>query len=440
MQIYNRKIEELLREKLNSYRKPILLTGARQVGKTTVLKNMSKDYNTIYINLENDVEYLSVFEGSLSIEQLIIQLEFISGRNINYDTLIIIDEIQVEPRAITSLKYFAEDGRYKVIGTGSFLGVTLFNKNSSFPVGKVDLITMYPMDFEEFLNATSNQNIAKFINDFNFDKPIPEAIHNKCLEIFDIYMQLGGYPEVTRQFIENGVLSALDVQQDILDSYRMDTTKYASKNIVSDIWKVYSMIPSVLGREKQKFKFSDVSTQGYRGVKDPMHWLIYSNLAIACYQIESPLKPLYARIKENSFKLYVNDTGLLLKQSGYLLNNVVGDDRIYLGMIVENYVANIISKYYHNVFYYQKNTAEVDFLIETINGIIPIEVKAGNNKRSKSLNVYMHSNKPVYAIRVSRHNYGFANNIKSIPIYLIDKYLSDCLKADQEQIESIMEI
>lgn len=426
---FKRDIEVTLKEKLNAYKKPIMIIGARQIGKTTAAKKVANEYGKyIYINLEQNIRAAEIFEGNLVIDELILNLSVELDINITSEHLLIIDEIQSCPRAITSLKYFAEDGRYKVVATGSMLGITMFSSKSSYPVGKVDILNMYQLSFFEFLEACNKDVLLNYLKSFKYDKAIPNSIHDKCLEEFDKFIELGGYPEVVSEYITENYMSALEVSKKILEDYKRDISKYADDNLTSRIQKIYKEIDAMLTSDNQKFRLTQVDKDGYRSLEYPIHWLINANLAIIVHKTESSVSPLHAHIKDNQFKLFLNDTGLLMRQSGYKLTSIQSQDRIYYGIIIENYIAQVLSKS-DNVYYYQKNTNEIDFLHQVNGRAIPIEVKSGNNTKAKSLTSYIEQNEPKVAIKISKKNFSSTNNIINVPLYLSDDFLSGRLES-----------
>ncbi|WOO87860.1 AAA family ATPase [Mollicutes bacterium LVI A0039] len=431
--IFEREIKETLLKLLHNYDKPILLLGARQVGKTTIVKEIGESYNNyLYVNFEQNPSVSNLFNDDLIIEELVNQLSLLNDINITTETLLIFDEVQQNPRAITALKYFAETSNYKVIATGSNLGVTMFTDKSSFPVGKVNLVKMYPLSFYEYLRATNKENLASFLRKQVFNESIAMAIHEKLLQEFDNYIELGGYPAVINCYIKNGMHDAIRESKQILEAYRIDISKYAQPNMTSRLQLLYDSISTMLATDNQKFKFTKIDSRGYSNLEYPLHWLIGAEMVMPVYRVETTVLPLKSHIKPNSFKLLLNDVGLLQRQSGYSgLSMRFENDRIYYGLIIENYVGNVINKYVDELYYYQKNTAEIDYILEVNNKPIPLEVKSGNNTKAKSLQVYNQKYDPKLMIKTSRNNLSKVGNLVNVPLYLIDEYIQELIADSQ---------
>lgn len=427
---FERDIKNTLRNKIKAYRKPLLLLGARQVGKTTVAKELMNEFEkSVYINLELEPVISSFFNESLNISAIIKKLELMLNVTIDENSLIIIDEIQSNPRAITSLKYFAEDGRYKVLATGSYLGVTMFEAKSSYPVGKVEQLFMYPLSFREFLLANSENMLAEYIEAYEFDSPFLEVAHTRLLELFDVYTQFGGYPEVVAMYLTTGITETQATLSQLIAAYQNDLSKYADQKLTSRLQKIYDNIPAMLASDNQKFRFTKVDNQGYKNLEYPIHWLTSSNLCNIVYRVESNVMPLSASIKDNSFKLLMNDTGLLMTNANYNPTNIINpQNKIYFGIIIEQYIGNVLAKYCPKLYYYHKNSTEIDYLIEHNMKVIPIEVKSGTNTMAKSLRVYNQKFNPDVMLKVTRENYKQKDNLVTIPVYLFEEYLQKVLK------------
>lgn len=420
--------EKLLKWKKENIETPLMVVGARQIGKTYVIEEFCKkefeDYIEINLDLEQDIQ--RAFEETIKPGEIIKKIELKYGKVIVPEkTVIFFDEIQVSERAISSLKYFCESKLpYKIICAGSLLGVKLRRFNSSFPVGKVRIEYMYSMDFEEFLWALDKKMWADEIRKC-FEKTEPIFIHDQLLELYRTYLCIGGMPKAVENYVskKNILLWDKKIVSDIITSYLADMNKYTLNNNESiKIEKVYNSVPVSLSHEtnKKKYKYIDIE-QGAnkRTFESSMDWLVSANMVLKCIAVNDIQIPLKVYEQENYFKLYLNDVGLLtsllqIDCSDILLNR----EFRFRGAITENYIAqafiaNDISLYYWT----SKNEAEVDFLLYNKDGIIPVEVKAKDNVQSKSLKVYMEKWKPSYAIRISAKNFGYANNIKSIPLY-----------------------
>ncbi len=419
--------DKLLNWKENKINMPYMLVGARQIGKTYIItefcKNEFKDY--VYINLDLMEDIKNIFEDTINPDEIIKNMEIILSRNINIEeTIIFIDEIQVSERAISSLKYFCEsDKNYKIIVAGSLLGVKINRFKSSFPVGKVWIEYLYPMDFEEFLWAIGEEKLAKAIREsYAFMKPMLEAVHQKTIKLYNEYICIGGMPASILHYIEcdKDIMKYEDNTLNmIIMSYLADMSKYTENIEAIRNNKIYNSIPAQLGKENKKFKYSLVEKSARtREYASSMDWLISSNMILKCQGIATPKSPLTAYTEEN-FKIYLNDIGLLRVLSKISVNEIITEkNMLYKGALTENYVAQNIYNKYRELYYWSiNNMYEVDFLLNIEGDIIPVEVKSSDNTTSKSLNYYINRYKPKYSIRISTKNFGEANGIKSIPLY-----------------------
>lgn len=421
--------DTLMKWKNNGMKKPLMVIGARQTGKTyTIEKFISENFEEhLSFNIEKEERIRDIFEKSIDAEVIIKELELYIGKNIDLDkTVIFFDEIQESERLITSLKYFCESKLpFKIICAGSLLGVKLKRLKSSFPVGKVTMEYMYPLNFEEFLLATGKEMLRDKIKEcYKTMTPLPDFAHEDALKLYRLYLCVGGMPEAVDNFVNNGLdIFKFDfkILSNIRESYVADMKKYVDNKSESvKIEKVYYSIPEQLAKENKNFQYS-ILEKNARGRKyrNPIEWLMASKLVLIANNVKRVEIPLKVFADENTFKLYLSDVGLLLNLSEIKYNEVLMDeDFIFKGVITENYVAQELIRQFPSLYYWTSDRdAEVDFLIHTNDGIIPIEVKSGINNKSKSLNVYIEYNKPKYAIRLSTRNFGFENNIKSIPLY-----------------------
>ena len=421
--------DTLIKWKNNGMKKPLMVIGARQTGKTyTIEKFISENFEEhLSFNIEKEERIRDIFEKSIDAEVIIKELELYIGKNIDLDkTVIFFDEIQESERLITSLKYFCESKLpFKIICAGSLLGVKLKRLKSSFPVGKVTMEYMYPLNFEEFLLATGKEMLRDKIKEcYKTMTPLPDFAHEDALKLYRLYLCVGGMPEAVDNFVNNGLdIFKFDfkILSNIRESYVADMKKYVDNKSESvKIEKVYYSIPEQLAKENKNFQYS-ILEKNARGRKyrNPIEWLMASKLVLIANNVKRVEIPLKVFADENTFKLYLSDVGLLLNLSEIKYNEVLMDeDFIFKGVITENYVAQELIRQFPSLYYWTSDRdAEVDFLIHTNDGIIPIEVKSGINNKSKSLNVYIEYNKPKYAIRLSTRNFGFENNIKSIPLY-----------------------
>ncbi|WP_346866989.1 MULTISPECIES: ATP-binding protein [unclassified Clostridium] len=423
-----RKIVEWLKEwKNNKNRKPLILQGARQVGKTYSTLTFGKDYykNTVYLNFENNSELSNIFNKDLNPDRIIKELSVITGQTIfKEDTLIFFDEIQACERALTSLKYFNENANgYHIIAAGSLLGVAVNRVQYSFPVGKVDIKTLYPLDFEEFLIALGKEDYIDLIKE-SFNNNSPLSFHNTLMDIYKLYLVIGGMPASVKEYIEkNDFNFVLATQKNINDSYVADMAKYATPNETTKIMAAFNSIPAQLAKDNKKFQYKIIKS-GARAhdYETPLDWLKASGVIIKCHKCNEGKLPLSAYTDFNTFKVYMTDTGLLCSRFGIPANAVLVDTPSFNGFkgaLTENYVAfSLIANSYTIYYWESKGQAEVDFIVQDDQGnIIPIEVKAADNVRAKSLQQFIKKYNPPYSIRISAKNFGYENGIKSVPLY-----------------------
>ncbi|KEI04424.1 ATP-binding protein [Clostridium botulinum] len=413
--------------KNSSNRKPLILQGARQVGKTYSALSFGKEYydSVVYFNFENNRELIKIFERDLDPERIIRELSINSGKSILKEkTLIFFDEIQACERALTSLKYFNENANeYHIIAAGSLLGVAVNREQYSFPVGKVDLKTLYPLDFEEFLMAINEEKLIELIKE-SFEKDIELSIHNKAMDLYKIYLVVGGMPAAVKEYIDKKDFDfVLATQKSINDSYVADMAKYATPHETTRIMATFNSIPAQLAKENKKFQYKVIKS-GARAheYETPVEWLRSSGVILKCTKCNEGKLPLAAYSDFNSFKVYITDTGLLCSKFGIPANAVLSDGIVFndfKGALTENYVCFSLNANGYTPYYWEsKGSAEVDFLIQDKDGyIIPIEVKAAEHVRAKSLQQYIKKYQPKYAIRISGKNFGFENGIKSVPLY-----------------------
>lgn len=425
-----RKILDWLIEWKNSkYRKPLILQGARQVGKTYSALSFGKEYydSVVYFNFENNRELIKIFERDLDPERIVRELSINSGKTILKEkTLIFFDEIQACERALTSLKYFNEQSNdYHIISAGSLLGVAVNREDYSFPVGKVDLKTLYPLDFEEFLMAMDEEPLIDIIKEcFNEDKEL--SMHSKAMDLYKKYLVIGGMPAVVREYIEMKDFDfVLATQKGINDSYIADMAKYATPHETTRIMATFNSIPAQLAKENRKFQYKVIKS-GARAheYETPVEWLKSSGVVIKCIKCNEGKLPLSAFSDFNSFKIYMTDTGLLCSKFGIPANAVISDSSIFndfKGALTENYVCfSLAVNGYFPYYWESKGNAEVDFLIQDKDGyIIPVEVKTSDHVRAKSLQQYIKKYNPKYSIRISGKNFGYENGIKSVPLYSV---------------------
>ena len=428
-----RKIyEELLKWKNNNDNvKPLMILGVRQSGKTYIINEFCKNEysNYVYVNLFENTNVIELYNSNLtSIEKfnrLKLLLDFDFEKE---DTILFIDEIQESEKLISELKYFQENhNNVRIICAGSLLGVKLKRSKFSFPVGKVKMLNMYPMDFEEFLVAMNQEMLIDLIKDcYKNNKQITSPIHEKALNLYRIYLITGGMPESVNNMVKtNGDYIKYDktILTDIVSSYFKDMDKYVTNESEAlRINRVYDSLPSQLSNISNKFQYSNVSKDARaREYATAIDWLEASNMVLRCKAIKTPEIPLEGFVDVDTFKLYLSDVGILNNILKLNIEDILSDNiSLYKGVIAENFVANQLVCNGFDLYYYRSNnTSEVDFLLYTKDGIIPVEVKAGNATQSKSLKLYIEKYKPKYAIRISTKDFGYdpKTNIKSIPLY-----------------------
>ena len=427
-----RKITDKLLEWKNKERDrmPLLVYGARQVGKTYIISKFGEENykNVAYVNLELNQSVSSYFSENIEPERIIRYIEISTGeRIIPGETLIILDEIQSCERALTSLKYFQEMvPEYHIICAGSLLGVAINRDEYSFPVGKVDSINLYPFDFEEFLWALNEDMLCNEIKSCFFDNlKLPTSLHNKSLDLYRLYLIIGGMPRSIIEYLHTkSLLTVPDVQNRILNDYIADMAKYSSNTESVKIRAAFESIPVQLAKENKKFQYKIAQRGGTATIFGAtIEWLRFAGVVLKCTKIEQAFMPISVYSDLSSFKLYMSDVGLLTMKSGIsqqaiLLSSEFNNN--FIGAITENYVAQCFASKNYDLFYWaSKNTAEVDFVMQLNDNIIPVEVKSGANTKSRSLGIFIEKYKPSYSIRISSKNFGFENNIKSVPLYAV---------------------
>ena len=425
-----RKIEDtILNWKNSSKRMPLIIKGARQIGKTYTALMIGKKYykNTVYFNMEDSQELVSIFEKDFDIERIITELSIRSGESIfKNETLIIFDEIQACERALLSLKYFCEKApEYHIIAAGSLLGVALNREKYSFPVGKVDMITMYPMDFEEFLWALNQHDLADAIRE-HYQSNEMFSLHDTAMMYYKTYLLVGGMPRAVLDYIETKDYNFVTASQKSLnDSYIADMAKYATPNETTKIMNAYNSIPAQLSKENKKFQYKVIKS-GARAYEyeTPIEWLNASGVINKCVKIREGKMPLSVFVENESFKIYMADTGILCSKFSIPAKMILTETNAFdgfKGALTENYVAAALKTNGYDLYYWEANgKAELDFVIQSAEGdIIPVEVKAADNVRAKSLGVFMKKYDIQKAIRISSKNFGFENNIKSVPLYAV---------------------
>ena len=405
------------------------------MGKTYIIKEFCKNEfeKYVYINLFDSENIVELFEQKISITEKIKMLKMIikNEQNIDIDfenTIIFFDEVQESEEIISSLKYFNESEiPYKIICAGSLLGVKLKRMVKAFPVGKVDMINMNPMDFEEFLTETMGQDIIDTLKEhYKTNTPIVDVMHNELLSLYRLYLCVGGMPSAINNIlsVDKDILKYnKKILKNIINGYLNDMKKYVKDATETvRIEHIYHSIPTQIGNKSNKFQYSKVrSGARSKNYETALQWLLSSKLVNRVCLLKTPQTPPEAFKNEEVFKLYLSDVGILNSILNIDFDNIILDKEfIYKGDIAENYVLQQLNMNFENIYYWKNNnTAEVDFIIQNNDGLIPIEVKAGDSVKSKSLNMYMKQYKPEYGIRLCTKNFGFANGIKTIPLYAV---------------------
>lgn len=412
-------------------RKPLIIQGARQVGKTWIMKEFGARYykDTIYINFDNNEIMKKVFEIDFDIARIISSIKIEYGKSFApEDTLIIFDEIQEAPKALASLKYFYENApQYAIMAAGSLLGVAL-HQGTSFPVGKVDFMHLYPLNFYEFICAMGDSQLAQLLESGDYE--MMNAFSTKYTELLKKYYYIGGMPEVVQTFIDTDDFYAVrEVQKNLLKYYEEDFSKHAPKEVVPRIMMVWNSIPSQLAKENRKFIYGCMR-EGARA-KDfelAIQWLEDAGLIIRSYRITKPDIPLIAYMEMNSFKMFTLDVGLLGAKANIHAKVLLDGCRIFeefKGALTEQFVAQQLKASDRELYYYstENSSGEIDFVIQQEMLCVPIEVKAEENLRARSLRAFCEKYKPEIAIRSSMSNYREQDWMVNVPLYVLDQYL-----------------
>lgn len=420
---------QLVAWKKSPNRKPLILKGVRQCGKTYLLKEFGRTYydSFVYINFEETESLKSVFEKDYDTSRILFELGLFAGKTIVPEkTLLILDEIQECGRALTAMKYFCENApAYHIVCAGSLLGIAL-QKQLSFPVGKVDFLTLYPMNFTEFLRAAGEDALADFITAFRPGNTLPEAVGEKLSAILRQYYMTGGMPEVVDTFFKTKSIEEVErIQQAIINSYELDFAKHAPPRDFPKLNAIWRSIPEQLAKENKKFIFSHVRT-GWRAkdLEDALEWLIAAGLVYKVAKIGQPLFPLSSYADDTSFKLYMADIGILRRLAG-LPSEVLLDSasayREFKGSMTENYVLCELHAAVDDTAYYwtSGNIAEVDFVLRCGKEILPIEVKSEKNLKARSLSEYRKKYTPHYAVKISMSHAIGGEEVLNLPLYMI---------------------
>lgn len=425
-----RYVLEQLREWKNSKRrKPLIVRGARQVGKTWALEEFGKEFKDgfVRINFDKQPEFNQFFETTKDVKRIITNLEMATGHRITIDTLLIFDEIQACPNALNTLKYFCEEApEYYVACAGSLLGLTL---SDGFPVGKVDFLDMGPMTFKEFLLAMGDDKLVDFLESIDEIHAVPDIFQEPLIEKLKMYFIVGGMPEAVKVWAEDKDVKGVDaVQLAILDSYESDFGKHAPEKDVPKIRLIWKSLPSQLAKENKKFLYSAVK-EGARAreYENALNWLKNADLIKKTSKISKPYLPLSAYEDLTCFKIYLGDVGLLRRHSRLASTAFVENNRLFTefkGALTENFVLqSLIRQFEVSSYYWADSPHEVDFVIQNENDVFPVEVKAGINVASASIRQYLekYQSETKFAIRFSLKNLSFDGKILNVPLYLIDE-------------------
>ena len=421
-------LNELIKWKESKYRKPLILKGERQIGKTYILKQFGQEnYEGVaYFNFDHDEDLYNLFNNTKNPKRILEQLAFIYGKAIMPGkTLIIFDEIQECPNALNSLKYFQEEANeYHIACAGSLLGIRL--SHTSFPVGKVDFLNMYPMTFSEFLIADNCENLVEYMKSINKIENIPDIFFNQLEEKLKAYFIIGGMPEAVNVWVnEKNMELVNNVQENILKAYESDFSKHTENSEANKISLIWNSIPSQLAKENKKFLYQTIK-EGARAreYENALNWLNDANLIYKIYNVKKPSIPLIAYNDLSSFKIYMNDVGLLRRMSNLNSRIVVEGNRLFeefKGAFTENYILNMLCTVFDTVpNYFTFDRHEIDFIIQHENKIIPIEVKSSNSINNISLTRYNEKFNNELSIRFSMNNLKMDGKILNIPLFLVE--------------------
>lgn len=429
--MYRKIMEKLIEWKNDKDRKPLILRGARQVGKTYIIKQFGEEnYDGVaYFNFDHDTQLYNMFENTKDPVRILEQLSFVYGKAIvPGKTLIVFDEIQECPNALNSLKYFEEEARqYHIISAGSLLGIRL--SHTSFPVGKVDFLDMYPMTFTEFLEADGCKNLVDYMDSIKAIENIPDIFFDKLSEKLKAYFIIGGMPEVVNSWVTDKDMEKVNkIQDSILKSYESDFSKHTSNVEANRISIIWNSIPSQISKENKKFLYQTAKNGARaREYEGAVNWLKDANVVNKIYNVTKPCMPLISYNDLSSFKMYLNDVGLLRKKTDLDSKVIVEGNKLFQefkGALTENYVLQTLVAIGLNPYYFTfDNRYEIDFIIQYQNEIIPIEVKSSENVNNTSLKVYNEINKPKTRVRLSMRNLNKDDNLINIPLFMIE-YLS----------------
>lgn len=432
--MYRIAIEKLYKWKNSKRRKPLIIEGARQVGKTWLMKEFGEQAyaDTVYINFDSNSRMADLFSADLDTDRLIMGLELYAGRKINPEnTLLIFDEVQEVPRALASLKYFYENApQYHIVCAGSLLGIAL-HQGTSFPVGKVDFLKLYPLSFSEFLMATGNERFAELLK--NQDYEMITSFKQTYIDALKHYYFVGGMPEAVQSFAESKDFNEVRaIQKRILAAYEQDFSKHAPNEIVPKIRMLWNSIPSQLARENKKFIYGLVREGGRaREYETAIMWLSDCGLVHKVSRVNAAGIPLKAYEDLKAFKLFIVDVGLLGCMTGLRQRTLLDGDDLFVefkGALTEQYVCQQLKTVEDLGIYYYTNdrgSCEIDFVVDTGEQIVPIEVKAETNLRAKSLKTYRERFEPELSVRTSMADYKKEDWLLNLPLYAIENITAE---------------
>lgn len=411
-------------------RMPLILHGVRQSGKTYILRELGERCfkNCIYVNFERMEMISGFFDGELNPDRLIRLLEeYFLQKIVPDETLLIFDEIQACERALTSLKYFQEEApEYHVAAAGSLLGVAINREKYSFPVGKVTIKTLYPLGFDEFLQAMDQEYLVTLIREhYKQKKAMPDTIHKELLVWYHRYLVTGGMPAAIKEYREEkSRINVPEVQTMILNTYMADMAKYANDSESTRIKNAFHSMPAQLAKENRKFQYKLIrkgATAGLFG--DSIAWLVFSGTVLQCDRITRGEIPLSAFRDVSAFKLYLSDVGLLTAFANIPAESIMrnGLSNLFKGVLAENYVAQALKSAGYQLYYWTSESpaAEVDFVIQKEGKIVPVEVKSGENTHARSLKHYQKLYRPELVIRLSEKNFGYEEGVFAVPLYAV---------------------
>lgn len=432
--MYRIAIEKLYKWKNSKRRKPLIIEGARQVGKTWLMKEFGKQAyaDTVYINFDSNSRMADLFSADLDTDRLILGLELYAGRKFNPDnTLLIFDEVQEVPRALASLKYFYENApQYHIVCAGSLLGIAL-HQGTSFPVGKVDFLKLYPLSFSEFLMATGNERFAELLKKQDYE--MITSFKQTYIDALKYYYFVGGMPEAVQSFAESKDFNEVRaIQKRILAAYEQDFSKHAPNEIVPKIRMLWNSIPSQLARENKKFIYGLVREGGRaREYETAIMWLSDCGLVHKVSRVNAAGIPLKAYEDLKAFKLFIVDVGLLGCMTGLRQRTLLDGDDLFVefkGALTEQYVCQQLKTIEDLGIYYYTNdrgSCEIDFVVDNGEQIVPIEVKAETNLRAKSLKTYRERFEPELSVRTSMADYKKEDWLLNLPLYAIENITAE---------------